>query len=121
MSGLHAYARHAALWLAAAENVPLGCCVKTQRRLSLSSRRRTRATCNVVGRRGIHVTMDAYSLDLRKKMVEAKERGMPTSEVAKTFGWWSLGLTRFREPVRVKRSSSMEGVEDGQKRQAVFA
>ena len=29
--------------------------------------------------------MDAYSLDLRKKIVEAKERGMPTIEVAKTF------------------------------------
>jgi hypothetical protein len=29
--------------------------------------------------------MDAYSLDLRKKIVEAKERGTPTAEVAKTF------------------------------------
>ena len=30
--------------------------------------------------------MNAYSLDLRKKIVAAKERGMPTSEVARTFG-----------------------------------
>jgi transposase len=30
--------------------------------------------------------MDAYSLDLRKKIVEAKERGTSTAEVAKTFG-----------------------------------
>jgi transposase len=26
-----------------------------------------------------------YSLDLRKKIVEAKERGMPTGEVARAF------------------------------------
>src|SRR5215217_5884995 len=30
--------------------------------------------------------MNAYSLDLRKKIVEAKERGTPTAEVAQTFG-----------------------------------
>jgi hypothetical protein len=30
--------------------------------------------------------MDAYSLDLSKKIVEAKERGVPTVEVARTFG-----------------------------------
>src|SRR5215218_8634834 len=30
--------------------------------------------------------MDAYSLELRKKIVEAKERGMPTVEVARSFG-----------------------------------
>jgi transposase len=30
--------------------------------------------------------MDAYSLDLRKKIVGAKQRGMPTTEVARTFG-----------------------------------
>ncbi len=33
-----------------------------------------------------------------------------------------LGLTRFRGPIRVKRSSSMKGVEeDGQERQALLA
>jgi transposase len=29
--------------------------------------------------------MDAYSLDLRKKIVEAKGRGVPTAEVARSF------------------------------------
>src|SRR5215210_4509598 len=32
-----------------------------------------------------------------------------------------LGLTRLRGPIRVKRSGSVKGVEDGQDRQAVFA
>ena len=30
--------------------------------------------------------MNAYSEDLRKKIVEAKGRGMPTVEAARTFG-----------------------------------
>jgi len=30
--------------------------------------------------------LDAYSLDLRKKIVGAKQRGMPSAEVARTFG-----------------------------------
>jgi hypothetical protein len=34
----------------------------------------------------------------------------------------ALGLTRFREPIRVKRSGSVKGVEeDGQERQALLA
>ena len=33
----------------------------------------------------------------------------------------ALGLTRFRGPIRVKRSGSVKGVEDGQERQAVSA
>jgi hypothetical protein len=32
-----------------------------------------------------------------------------------------LGLTRFRGPIRVKRSGSMKGVEDGQDRQNLAA
>jgi hypothetical protein len=37
-------------------------------------------------------------------------------------GFLALGLTRFREPIRVKRSSSMKGAaEVGQERQAVSA
>ena len=39
--------------------------------------------------------MDAYSLDLRKKIVEAKERGMPTAEVAKTFGVGVSSVKRY--------------------------
>jgi hypothetical protein len=35
---------------------------------------------------------------------------------------WTLGLTRFREPIRVKRSSSVKGVEiDGKERKALLA
>jgi hypothetical protein len=34
--------------------------------------------------------MNAYSLNLSKKIVEAEERGMPTAEVARTFG---IGLS----------------------------
>src|SRR5215217_8703482 len=32
-----------------------------------------------------------------------------------------VGLTRFRRPIRVKRSGSVKGVEDGQERQALLA
>ena len=39
--------------------------------------------------------MEAYSLDSRKKIVEAKERGMPTAEVAKTFGVGVSSVKRY--------------------------
>jgi len=40
--------------------------------------------------------MDAYSLDLRrKKIVEAKQRGMPTAEVARTFGVGASTVKRY--------------------------
>jgi transposase len=38
--------------------------------------------------------MNAYSEDLRKKIVEAKERGMPTVEVSRTFG---VGLSSVKQ------------------------
>jgi transposase len=44
--------------------------------------------------------MDAYSLDLRKKIVEAKERGMPTVEVAKTFGVGASTVKRYAATAR---------------------
>jgi len=47
--------------------------------------------------------MDAYSLDLRKKIVEAKERGMPTSEVAKTFGVGVSSVKRYAATARQGR------------------
>jgi transposase len=47
--------------------------------------------------------MDAYSLDLRKKIVEAKERGMPTSEVAKTFGVGVSTVKRYAATARQRR------------------
>jgi transposase len=47
--------------------------------------------------------MDAYSLDLRKKIIEAKERGMPTSEVAKTFGVGISTVKRYAATARQGR------------------
>lgn len=44
--------------------------------------------------------MNAYSEDLRKKIVEAKERGMPTVEVAKTFG---VGISSVKRYVATAR------------------
>jgi transposase len=47
--------------------------------------------------------MDAYSLDLRKKIVEAKERGMPTSEVARAFGVGVSTVKRYAATARQGR------------------
>lgn len=47
-----------------------------------------------------HIGMNAYSEDLRKKIVEAKERGMPTVEVARTFG---VGLSSVKRYAKVAR------------------
>jgi transposase len=47
--------------------------------------------------------MDAYSLDLRKKIVDAKQRGMPTSEVAKTFGVGASTVKRYAAAAREGR------------------
>ena len=44
--------------------------------------------------------MNAYSEDLRKKIVEAKERGMHTVEVARTFG---VGLSSVKRYAKVAR------------------
>ena len=44
--------------------------------------------------------MDAYSLDLRKKIVAANERGMPTSEVALTFGVGLSTVKRYAATAR---------------------
>ncbi len=48
--------------------------------------------------------MNAYSLDLRKKIVEAKERGTPTAEVAKTFGVGVSTVKRYAATAREGRS-----------------
>jgi transposase len=48
--------------------------------------------------------MNAYSLDLREKIVEAKERGVPTSEVAKTFGVGVSTVKRYAAARREGRS-----------------
>jgi transposase len=47
--------------------------------------------------------MDAYSLDLRKKIVEAKERCMPTVEVARTFGVGVSTVKRYAATAREGR------------------
>jgi transposase len=44
--------------------------------------------------------MDAYSLDLRKRIVDAKERGMPTAEVARTFGVGASSVKRYAAAAR---------------------
>ncbi len=47
-----------------------------------------------------HGSMKAYSEDLRKKIVEAKERGMSTVEVARTF---DVGLSSVKRYAKVAR------------------
>jgi len=47
--------------------------------------------------------MNAYSLDLRKKIVDAKERSMPTVEVAKTFGVGVSTVKRYAATAREGR------------------
>ena len=44
--------------------------------------------------------MNAYSLDLRKKIVEAKERGTSTAEVARTFGVGLSTVKRYAATAR---------------------
>jgi transposase len=50
------------------------------------------------------VAMNAYSLDLRKKIVEANKRGTPTAEVAKTFGVGASTVKRYAAAAREGRS-----------------
>jgi transposase len=50
------------------------------------------------------VSMNAYSLDLRKKIVEAKERGTSTTEIAKTFGVGVSSVKRYAAAAREGRS-----------------
>jgi len=47
-----------------------------------------------------HTSMNAYSEDLREKIVEAKERGMPTTEVARTFGVGLSSVKRYAKTAR---------------------
>lgn len=48
--------------------------------------------------------MNAYSEDLRTKIVEARERGMPTVEVAETFGVGISSVKRYVAAAREGRS-----------------
>ena len=45
--------------------------------------------------RSHHVRMRAYSLDLRRKVVEAVLRGMPRAEAARTFGIGISAVKRY--------------------------
>ena len=51
-----------------------------------------------------YARMNAYSLDLRKRIVDAKERGMPTAEVARTFGVGASTVKRYAAVAREVRS-----------------
>jgi transposase len=48
--------------------------------------------------------MNAYSEDLRKKIVEAVERGMPKIEAARTFGVGISSVKRYVAAAREGRS-----------------
>ena len=48
--------------------------------------------------------MNAYSEDLRKKIVEAVEKGMPKSEAARTFGVGISSVKRYMSTYREGRT-----------------
>jgi transposase-like protein len=64
----------------------------------------TRAACNEIGLLRHHGRMNAYSEDLRKKIVEAVERGMPKIEAARTFGVGISSVKRYVATYRERRS-----------------
>lgn len=51
-----------------------------------------------------NASMNAYSEDLRKKIVEAAQRGTPKTEVARTFGVGVSSVKRYVAAVREGRS-----------------
>ena len=51
-----------------------------------------------------HGHMNAYSEDLRKKIVQAVEKGMPKVEAAKTFGVGISSVKRYVAAARAGRS-----------------
>ena len=56
---------------------------------------RTRLSCNWYWTVRHHARMEAYSEDLRKKIVEAVERGMPKAEAARLFGVGISSVKRY--------------------------
>ena len=56
---------------------------------------RIRAICSADGPRVIMHRMNAYSEDLRKKIVEALRRGMTKTEAARTFGVSRSSVKRY--------------------------
>ena len=63
-----------------------------------------RVLCNADGLSGIMRGMNAYSEELRKKIVEAMERGMPKIEPARTFGVGIPSVKRYVAAAREGRS-----------------
>jgi transposase len=55
----------------------------------------SRAICNADDPRGIMQCMNAYSEDLRKKILEALSRGTTKSEAARTFGVSRSSVKRY--------------------------
>ena len=74
-----------------------------------------------------HGGMDAYSEDLRKKIVEAKQRGVPTVEVARSFGVGISSVKRYAKvareggSLRPKRSPGRPPKTDGRARRLLEA
>ena len=63
-----------------------------------------RATCSVDGPRGTMHRMNAYSEDLRKKIIEALRRGATKSEAARAFGVSRSSVKRYAKLVEEGRS-----------------
>jgi transposase len=59
------------------------------------SAKRSRAICNADGPHGSIHPMNAYSEDLRKKIVEAVRRGTTKSEAARSFGVSRSSVKRY--------------------------
>jgi transposase len=55
----------------------------------------TRAICDADGPRAIMHSMNAYSEDLRKKIIEALRRGMTKTEAARTFSVSRSSVKRY--------------------------
>ena len=74
-----------------------------------------------------HKCMNAYSEDLPKKIVEAKERGMPIVEVARTFDIGLSSVKRYAKTareggsLRPKRSSGRPPKADERARRLLEA
>ena len=63
-----------------------------------------RAVCNADGPRGIMRPRNAYSEDLRKKIVEALRRGTTKSEAARAFGVSRSSVKRYAKLVEEGRT-----------------
>ena len=65
-----------------------------------------------------HAGMNTYFKDLRKKIVAAKERGMPTAEVARAFGRGPLFGQALRQDAAPRRhANARRGMAEPQEQQ----